>query len=120
MSYNFNINEITGKEKMNEELNLEPAVVWVVDNTQRKTIKDAARFGEIEHVFTDMDYVDPVEHAREVLKDFREGDYLCMIGNPMLSAVAVAVVAQNNPGTEVRLLQFDSRTFMYQPIYLNF
>jgi len=105
---------------MQDELNLEPAVVWVIDNTQRKTIKDAVRFGEVEHVFTDMQYIDPVEHAREILKDFQEGDYLCMIGNPLLSAVAVAVVAQNNPGMEIRVLQFDSRTFQYVPVYLNF
>ena len=120
MSYNLGINEITGKEKMNEELNLEPAVVWVIDNTQRKTIKDAARFGQIEHVFTDVQYDDPVAYARDVLKDFQEGDYLCMIGDPKLSAVCVGVLAQNNPGNEIKLLQFDSRTFQYFPVYLNF
>jgi len=105
---------------MQNELDLEPSVVWIVDNSTRKTIKDAARFGELEHIFTDAEYDDPVQHAREVLKDFREGDYICLIGDPKLSAVAVAVVVQNNPDTEIRLLQFDSRTFMYQPFYLKF
>jgi hypothetical protein len=120
VSYNSNINVITGKEKMQDELNLEPPVVWVVDNSTRKTIKDAARFGEIMHVFTDTAFDDPVQHAREVLKDYRDGDYICLIGDPKLSAIAVGVVAQNNPGCEIKLLQFDSRTFMYQPFYLNF
>jgi hypothetical protein len=103
---------------MNDEI--EPSVVWVVDNSQGKTIKDAARFGEIEHVFTNTTYDDPVAHAREALKDFQEGDYLCMIGDPKLSAVCVGVLAQNSPGHEIKLLQFDSRTFQYFAVYLNF
>lgn len=118
MSYNLSINAIIGKEKMTDEL--EPAVCWIVDNSQGKTIKDAARFGTIEHIFTGVETHDPVEHAREVLQDFQEGDYLCLIGNPMLSAVCVGVLAQNNPGIELKLLQFDSRTFQYFPVYLNF
>jgi hypothetical protein len=97
-------------------------VVWIVDNSTRKTIKDAARFGSIEHVFTDIDLkkVDLVEHAREVLKDFREGDYLCIIGDPKLSAICVGVIAQSSPGIELNVLQFDARAFQYENIVLNF
>jgi hypothetical protein len=98
------------------------SVVWVVDNSLNKTIKDAVRFGTIEHVFTDVnvDNIDLVEYARDVLKDFRENDYLCLIGDPKLAAVCVGVIAQNRPGEELRLLQFDSRTFRYNDIALNF
>jgi hypothetical protein len=98
------------------------SVVWVVDNSLNKTIKDAVRFGTIEHVFTDVsvDHIDLVEYARDVLKDFRENDYLCLIGDPKLAAVCVGVIAQNRPGEELRLLQFDSRTFRYNEIALNF
>jgi hypothetical protein len=98
------------------------SVVWVVDNSLNKTIKDAVRFGTIEHVFTDIsvDHIDLVEYARDVLKDFRENDYLCLIGDPKLAAVCVGVIAQNRPGEELRLLQFDSRTFRYNEIALNF
>jgi len=100
----------------------EPAVCWIVDNSQGKTIKDAARFGTIEHVFTDVNTntIDLVEHAREVLADFREGDYLCLIGDPKLFAVCAGVVAQNHPGIELKILQFDARTFRYEEIALNF
>jgi hypothetical protein len=40
------------------------SVVWVVDNSLNKTIKDALRFGTIEHVFTDVniDNIDLVEY----------------------------------------------------------
>jgi hypothetical protein len=98
------------------------SVVWVVDNSLNKTIKDAVRFGTIEHVFTDVniDNIDLVEYARDVLKDFRENDYLCLIGDPKLAAVCVGVIAQNRPGEELRLLQFDSRTFRYNEVALNF
>jgi hypothetical protein len=108
------------KEKMNESL--EPKVVWVVDNSQGKTIKDAARFGTIEHVYTSVDIndIDLVSHAREVLSDYQEGDYLCLIGDPKLSAVCVGVIAQNNPGSQINLLQFDARTYRYNPVELNF
>lgn len=105
-----------------EEMVDEPAVCWVIDNSLGKTIKDAARFGTIEHVFTDVDLTnrDIVQHAREVLSDFREGDYLCFIGDPKLSAVCTAVVAQNNPGIDLKILQFDSRTFRYEEVILHF
>ena len=98
------------------------SVVWVVDNSLNKTIKDAVRFGTIEHVFTDVniDNIDLVEYARDVLKDFRESDYLCLIGDPKLAAICVGVIAQNRPGEELRLLQFDSRTFRYNEVALNF
>ena len=100
----------------------EPAVCWIVDNSQNKTIKDAARFGTIEHVFThvDMNNIDLVEHARDVLQDFQPEDYLCFIGDPKLAAVCVGVVAQNNPGITLNILQFDARTFRYESIALNF
>jgi len=100
----------------------EHSVVWVVDNSAGRTIKDAARFGTIEHVFTDVDIdnIDLVEHARDVLKDYQEDDFLCLIGDPKLAAVCVGVIAQNRPGEELKLLQFDSRTFRYNEVALNF
>jgi hypothetical protein len=100
----------------------EAPVCWIVDNSLNKTIKDAARFGVLEHVFTDVDVnsVDLVEHAREVLKDFNEGDYLCLIGNPLLSAVCMGVIAQNNPGILLKVLQFDSRAFRYFEVAVQF
>ena len=53
-------------------MEIEAPVCWIVDNSLNKTIKDAARFGVLEHVFTDVDIskVDIVKHAREVLQDF--------------------------------------------------
>jgi hypothetical protein len=98
------------------------SVVWVVDNSLNKTIKDALRFGTIEHVFTDVniDNIDLVEYARDVLKDFHDNDCLCLIGDPKLAAICVGVLAQNRPGEELRLLQFDSRTFRYNEVALNF
>jgi len=105
-----------------EEMVDEPTVCWIVDNSLGKTIKDAARFGTIEHVFTDVDLTnrDIVKQAREVLSDFREEDYLCFIGDPKLSAVCAAVIAQNNPGIDLKILQFDSRTFRYEEVVLHF
>lgn len=98
------------------------SVCWIVDNTLGKTIKDAARFGSIEHIFTDVDIdnIDIVEYAREALKDYRDGDYLCLIGDPKLSAACVGVIAQNRPGMDIRLLQFDSRIFRYNEVVLHF
>ena len=100
----------------------EPTVCWIVDNSLNKTIKDAARFGTIEHVFTDIDTknIDLVAHAREVLQDYHEGDYLCLIGDPKLFAICVGVIAQNNPGVELKMLQFDTRIFRYEEVILQF
>ncbi len=98
------------------------SVCWIVDNSLGKTIKDAARFGTIEHIFTDVDVdnIDIVEYAREALKDFQDNDYLCMIGDPKLSAACVGVIAQNRPGMDLKLLQFDSRIFRYNEVVLHF
>lgn len=98
------------------------SVCWIVDNSLGKTIKDAARFGKIEHIFTDADTdnIDLVEYAREVLTDFQDNDYLCLIGDPKLAAVCVGVIAQNRPGMDLRLLQFDSRIFRYNEVVVHF
>ena len=102
-------------------MEIEAPVCWIVDNSLNKTIKDAARFGVLEHVFTDIDIskVDIVKHAREVLQDFNEGDYLCLIGNPLLTGVCVGVISQNNPGIKLKILQFDSRAFRYYEVAIQ-
>jgi len=99
----------------------ENPIVWVVDNALNKTIKDVLRFGEPEHVFTDVDKVntDLVKHAREALSSYQVGDYLCLIGDPKLSCICSAIVAQNNPGEEIRLLQWDSRSYRYEEFSLT-
>jgi hypothetical protein len=99
----------------------EKPVVWVVDNSLNKTIKDVLRFGEPEHIFTDIDKTntDLTDHARDVLRSYREGDYICLIGDPKLSCICVAVIAQNYPGEEIKFLQWDSRSYRYEPFYLT-
>ena len=100
----------------------EENVVWIIDNSQGKTIRDVTRFGTPEHIFTDVDTenIDLVEYARDMLSNYRVGDYLCIIGDPKLAFVCAGVIAQNHPGEEVKILQWDSRLFRYFETTINF
>ena len=95
-------------------------VVWVVDNSLNKTIKDVIRFGEPEHIYSYVDKdIDLVNHARDVLSAYREGDYLCLIGDPKLSCIAAAVIVQMNPSHEIKFLQWDARSYRYEEFNLS-
>lgn len=89
--------------------------VVCVDNT--KDISDAKRYGKLRGVFSHMrkpyNTNGVVRHARSVLKEWQPGDFLLFMGDPILCAVALSVVAEYDES--INVLQWDRLLFQYVP-----
>lgn len=59
-----------------------------------------------------------IAELREKLADFRSGDHLLLVGNPVLIGFAVALAAQVNNG-EVSLLQWSGKDQRYIQVKAN-
>lgn len=59
-----------------------------------------------------------IQELREKLKDYREGDHLLLVGNPVLIGFAVAVAADANGG-RVSLLQWSGKDQRYIAVEAN-
>ena len=98
--------------------------VFVVYNDKRKNMKDAERFGELKDVFSSIgrNYNGDklIEHARRVLQDWKEGDYLLLVGDPALCAICTAVALEYDAFGEVNILRWNRDDFQYVPLTLNF
>lgn len=103
-----------------ENGNSKTVFVVCVDNT--KDISDAKRFGKLRGIFSNMrkpyNTTGMIRHARSILKDWRPGDYLLFMGDPVLCAVAMIVVAEYDD--TVNVLQWDRLGFQYVPDSWNF
>lgn len=94
-----------------------PNTVYIVQNDSRKDYSDAERFGQLRDIFGNVSrtYNPPrmLEHARRVLRNWREGDYLLMAGDPTLCGVAMVAVAEFHGIVDV--LRWDRVDFVYVP-----
>jgi hypothetical protein len=101
-----------------------PHKVYVVMYDAAKDLSDAKRFGELEAVFLrpiyDDDKIDPVERARSALKHYEDGDYILMIGDPMLCGVVTSVALEYSNTERLNVLRWDRRSMSYKPMSLNF
>ncbi len=59
-----------------------------------------------------------VSRLRKGLKDFTNGDYLLLVGDPAAIGIATAVAADLNQG-KVNLLKWDRQERKYFPISVN-
>ena len=59
-----------------------------------------------------------IQELREKLKDYREGDHLLLVGNPVLIGFAVTVAADANGG-RVSLLQWSGKDQRYIAVEAN-
>lgn len=96
--------------------------VYVVQVDYNKDVSDAKRFGSLRAVFGSArkPYDTPalIAKARRVLSNWNPGDYLLMIGDPVLCAVCMALVAERYE--DINVLSWDRNTFQYMPQYWNF
>jgi len=91
--------------------------VWVVQVDNTKDMSEAKKFGQLKAVFgkprKPYDTENMISRARHVLKEWQSGDYLLMIGDPALCAVALGLVHEL---TEVvNILSWDRNSFQYIP-----
>jgi hypothetical protein len=95
--------------------------VFVVQYDERKDFKPAEEFGELRMVFQykvtpNMDAV--IEYARKIMADYKPGDYILSVGNPVLLAVLVAAALEYVG--EVKVLQWERHDLKYSCSTLKF
>ena len=99
--------------------NVNEKTVFVVQIDNNKDLSDAKRYGSLRAIFGNpkkpYNTQNMVSKARKVLKDWRNGDYLLMIGDPALCAVAMAIITELDD--TVNVLSWDRNSFQYVPQY---
>ena len=98
--------------------------VWVVMYDPAKDLSDAKQYGDLRAVFVKPIYgdngFDPVVAARAAMKDYQDGDYLLMIGDPMACGIVMEVALDYSDSQMLNVLRWDRRTMSYRPTRLNF
>jgi hypothetical protein len=95
----------------------EDNMVFVVQVDNTKDLSDAKRYGSLQAVFSrprrPYDTGSMLSRARRVLSDWKPGDHLLMIGDPVLCAVCMSVVSEHEE--VVNVLSWDRDSFQYAP-----
>jgi hypothetical protein len=98
------------------------STVWLVHVDKRRDYSAADEHGNVQEVFSsigrDFDPYAAIEHARRVLQEYQEGDYIVMSGDPTLCSICVTVVAEMWDICQV--LRWDKNKLKYDKIILNF
>lgn len=92
--------------------------VYVAQYVSDKDLSDAKRFGELRAVFhkpvRSAEAFDlAVAAARRTMKDYQDGDYLLMIGDPKLCGAAMVIALEYSDSQRLRLLSWDKKIFGY-------
>jgi hypothetical protein len=89
-----------------------------------KDLSDAKTFGELRSVFFkpiyEDDRSDPVTHAHAQMQDYKDGDFLLMIGDPMACGIVMEIALGYSENQTLNVLRWDRRTLSYRPMSLNF
>ena len=106
------------------------AVVYVIqeipgtrEGRPKINIMGAQKYGEIKVLFREDSQIifspGPVMFSlRQKLKDFKEGDYLLLTGDPAIILIA-GIIASDITNGKVNLLKWDRQERMYYPIKIN-
>lgn len=96
--------------------------VWIVFNDSRKDFSKAEDYGQLRDVFSSIgknyDGRTVLDHARHVLAQSTQEDYLLMVGDPALCAICAIAIAEVNE--TMTLLRWDREKFKYLPVALDF
>ena len=91
--------------------------VYVVQVDNNKDLSDAKKYGSLRAIFGNprkpYNTERMVGKARYVLSSWQPGDYVLMIGDPALCAVALTIIAEKTD--VINLLSWDRNTFQYLP-----
>jgi hypothetical protein len=96
--------------------------VFVISETSHN-IAQALTFGEIKVILPPNTQIafSPAPTIRRIsraLQDFKEDDYLLLIGDPTCIAIASIIAANKTKGC-LKVLKWDRRERLYIPIQLN-
>ena len=104
------IQEIAGTQAGNPKINIMGASVY---STSGKFIFLLPEFSQI--IFSPGPLIFKL---RKSLKDFKEGDYLLLTGDPAIIGVACSIVSDITNG-KYNLLKWDKQERKYYPITIN-
>jgi hypothetical protein len=111
-----------------------PSKVYVINEPLKKDaatgamakwlpMESAAAFGEVVEVLPPGSPPAALDGyvaiLRERLKDFREDDYLVLVGDQSLLVAAAAIVGWSDAG-KLRVLKWSRNANAYEPLLLNF
>ena len=84
-----------------------------------KTLSMAEKFGKLSYLLSPSAHPfhpeDVIGDLHDKLKNFNDGDYLLLIGNPALIGMTTAIAGHNNSG-KVKLLQWSGKQRDYAKI----
>jgi len=95
--------------------------VYVVYKDTRKDMSPAEKYGQLIDMFAGRVHYDRcVEQARKMLANYRDGDYIMMVGDPALCSVVCSVALEYSEADTLKLLRWDRDEIEYKPLELYF
>ena len=93
------------------------------DGRPKINIMGASKYGEFKFLLPELSQIifSPgplIFKLRKSLKDFSEGDYLLLTGDPAIIGVACSIVSDMTNG-KYKLLKWDKQERQYYPIEIN-
>ena len=97
--------------------------VYVVQEVQGRNIASARQFGDFELLLPSNAQImlsasPSVRRMKKILQDYKEGDYLLLIGDPSAIGVACSIAAFYNRG-RYSILKWDRQEGMYYPVKID-
>jgi len=96
--------------------------VYVIQEVPKFNISGATRYGDIEVILPPGNMYfsteSTVKKAYDKLKDFKPGDYLLCIGDPIAIAICFAAAASMVNG-KINLLKWDRQNQIYVPVKID-
>jgi hypothetical protein len=97
-------------------------MVYVVQETPGKNILPATRFGDLRIMLPPGNIGfspgNAVHTLNKEMSQFSDGDYLLLIGDPILIGIATAVAARWNNG-KVKMLKWDRQERVYYEVSID-
>ena len=96
--------------------------VFVVQEVPNRNVLPAQKYGELILCLPPGDVVlsaaPTVSRLRKKLKDYKDGDYILTMGDPIAIALAGAIASDINNGN-VQFLKWDRQERVYYPVKAN-
>ena len=97
--------------------------VFLVQENPYINVLGAAEYGDIVVLFESGQQImfspqPAIRKLKRKLKDFDDGDYLLMMGDPAAMGIACCIVAEMNRG-RFNILKWDKKQQRYYPVTIN-
>ncbi len=97
--------------------------VYVVQEVPGRNIASARQYGDFEVLLPSNTQImlsasPSVRRMKSLLQDYKEGDYLLLIGDPAAIGVACSIAAYYNRG-KYSILKWDRQEGLYYPVDIN-